>query len=287
MTAWPADRWADVGGRRIRYWVEGEGAPPVVVLGGLGTTVADWVALLPQLAADGQVLVHDRAGLGASDDDPQPRTAGRMVDDLRAVLEAAGLEPPYVLLGHSWGGLVARVFAHRHPEQVAGLVLVDATHEDMITRLATVMNRATYRVMQGLARTGLLQRGLRRSSTMQGYAPAELDYVLDLARPTARTARREALAIPAGIAELANARVVAPDLAVPVVALSAGGLRPRRGPAAKVYGRAHALHEKLATPAGYHQVVPGSGHYVHLDQPAAVLDAVRHVRSAARSNRYM
>lgn len=204
-----------------------------------------------------------------------------MVDDLRAVLDAAELEPPYVLMGHSWGGLVARLFAHRHPEQVAGIVLVDATHEDMITRTAAVTNQLTYRLMQGLASVGLLQRVLRRSRTMQGYAPAELDYVLGLARPTARTARREALAIPASLVELTEARAVTPALGVPVVALSAGGVRPRKGPAAMIYARAHALQAALVSSDGYHRVVPGAGHYVHLDQPGAVLDAVRHVQQAA------
>jgi len=274
----PADRWADLGGRRIRYWLEGDG-PSVVVIGGLGTTVADWAGLLPSMAEHGRVLVHDRAGLGASDQDPEPRTAGRIADDLRAVLEQSGLASPYVLVGHSWGGLVARLMAHQTPDQVAGIVLVDATHEDTVTRGAAAMNHVTYGVLRGLAEIGVLGPVLRRTRTYRAYPPADLDDVLSDLRATSRTARREALAIPAGLRELAEARSLTPLLPCPVVALSAGGVKPHRGPAAKVFGRLHELHRQLTTDAdgGYHQVVEGSGHYIHLDRPTAVLDAVRHL----------
>jgi pimeloyl-ACP methyl ester carboxylesterase len=274
----PADRWAVLDGRRIRYWLEGDG-PSIVVIGGLGTTVADWAALMPDLSRLGRVLVHDRAGLGASDADPEPRTAGRMADDLRAVIAQSGLEPPYLLVGHSWGGLVARLLAHQTPDKMAGLVLVDATHEDTVSRGAATLNHITYGLLRGLATIGVLGPILRRTRTYQAYPPEDLDDILSDLRTTTTTARREALAIPASLRELTSAQALTAVLPCPVVALSAGGVTPHRGPTARVFARLHTLHRELltGTEGGYHQVVDGSGHYIHLDRPKSVLEAVSHL----------
>jgi pimeloyl-ACP methyl ester carboxylesterase len=280
---WPDDRWANVDGRRIRYWLEGSG-PSVVVLGGLGTTVADWTQLVPALSTCSSVLVHDRAGLGASDADPRPRTAGRMVDDLQVLLRESALAPPYLRVGHSWGGLVARLLAHRSPELVSGSVLVDATHEDTVGRGAAAMNALTYRVLQSLAAAGVLRPMLARSRTYRGYPPDAREYALSDLRGTARTARREAAGIPASLEELAAARAAVPTLRCPMVALSAGGTGARRGPTAKAYERLHSLHRELTSrnEDGYHRVVEGAGHYVHLDRPDAVVEAVRHLLGPTR-----
>jgi pimeloyl-ACP methyl ester carboxylesterase len=83
--------------------------------------------------------MHDRAGLGSSDPVPGPRTSLEMVEDVRAVLDAAQIRPPYVLVGHSIGGFNVRVFAGRYPHEVVGMVLVDSSHPDQLTRLASVL----------------------------------------------------------------------------------------------------------------------------------------------------
>jgi pimeloyl-ACP methyl ester carboxylesterase len=270
----PEDRWAQLGGRRLRNWDEGEGAPTVVVEGGLGTTVADWARLLPGLAGLSRTICYDRAGLGDSDPDPAPRTAGRMVDDLEVLLAQAGAQPPYVLLGHSWGGLVMRLFAHRHPQDVGSLVLLDPTHEDTVTSWAPRMNAVTYAVLDLLARASLLPLLLKRSSSLRGYGPAEKAYVLGTARSAAATARREVAGMAESIRELARAQRQA--LPCPAHVLSAGGMRARKGALARAYDRLHSLHRDLAGahPDGRHALVMGAGHYVHLDRPDLVLDTV-------------
>jgi pimeloyl-ACP methyl ester carboxylesterase len=112
-------------GRRINLACIGEGAPTVVLNQGLGLPGMAWSKLQPILAANHKVCAVDRPGYGFSDPGPLPRTAVRSADDMRAALKAAGLMPPFILVGHSRGGFDVRQFAHRYPRETAGLVLVD------------------------------------------------------------------------------------------------------------------------------------------------------------------
>jgi pimeloyl-ACP methyl ester carboxylesterase len=108
----------------------------VVLENGLGSLMGWWRHVPTAVAAFAPVVAYDRAGLGRSDPAPLPRTAPDTTDDLHAQLgalaaeRAAGMTPPYVLVGHSYGGLAARLYAARFPDDLAGLVLVDAAHED-------------------------------------------------------------------------------------------------------------------------------------------------------------
>lgn len=123
-------RYVDVDGLRIHLTDEGAGAPSVVILHGAGESSYSWAHVRRGLAGFTRVVSFDRPGLGASD----PRPSGRPMDpvgELRRLLVAADIPGPYVLVGHSLGGLIARLFAVRHPEDIAGLVLVDSTHESL------------------------------------------------------------------------------------------------------------------------------------------------------------
>lgn len=120
----------DVGGYRLHLHCQGEGAPTVVMDAGQGAPGVAWDLVGPGVAAFTRVCVFDRAGLGWSEPSPKPRLPSVMAEELHALLHRAGIAGPYVLVGHSYGGLNARVFAHRYPDEVAGLVLVDSTHED-------------------------------------------------------------------------------------------------------------------------------------------------------------
>lgn len=277
---WPIDRYADVGGRRLRYWAAGEGTPSILLECGLGTSVVDWAALLPSLATRGRVLGYDRAGLGGSDPDQAVRSAGRMVDDLDTLIDAAAMPPPYILVGHSWGGLVARLFCHRHPADVAGLVLVDPAHEEQFTSTMLALNRISYSALYALGRLRLLPKLLRRMPPVTLYDDRVRTAVLEQgARPaTVRTAWWEVAGIRPSLHELAAAKSASGLLDVPVVVLSAGGHR-QRGPVARALTRVHRLHASLVDEerGGYHQVVDGSSHFVHLEQPELVLAAVDHL----------
>lgn len=129
-TTYPAGgRLIDVGGYRMHLDCRGEGAPTVVMDAGLGGSSLDWSLVQGDLALTAQVCTYDRAGMGWSEVSPTPRTPKHIADELHLLLTNAGLSGPYVLVGHSLAGKTVRMFATAHPDEVAGMVLVDARSE--------------------------------------------------------------------------------------------------------------------------------------------------------------
>jgi pimeloyl-ACP methyl ester carboxylesterase len=130
----------DVGGYRLAIHCVGEGSPTVVLETGLGAPSEYWASVQQEIPGLSRVCRFDRAGRGKSDPPPTtPRTCADMVADLRALLHNAGIPAPYVLVGNSLGGMDARLYAHRHPEEVARLVLVDGSHQEQFTRLSEAL----------------------------------------------------------------------------------------------------------------------------------------------------
>ena len=159
----PPGRLVDLGSHRLHLLELGRGSPTILLEAGLMSTVLSWTELQRCLAESFRVVSYDRAGLGWSDLGPMPRTADRIVGELHSLLERAGISPPYVLVGHSFGGLTMPLFAARFPDVVAGMVLVDPVapaewnpppdHDLRLTRIgAKVCRRAAL-----LARFGLIR----------------------------------------------------------------------------------------------------------------------------------
>ena len=117
-----------IGDRSLWVECEGEGGPTIILESGLGGDHRTWERVEPALAASSRVCTYDRAGIGESDPAAGTRTAADAVDDLAALLDSAGIEGPYVLVGHSFGGAIAQLYAATHPEEVVGLVLVESNH---------------------------------------------------------------------------------------------------------------------------------------------------------------
>src|SRR5262245_10874572 len=148
------ERKVDVGGYRLNLRCSGRGAPVVVLDAGAGEKLQTWDWVAPEVKKFTRVCAYDRAGLGKSDAGPEPRTSERIVAELDALLRRAEVPGPYVLVGHSFGGLNVRLFASLHPEETAGLVLVDATPEDFPAReneLRTLQEREKARTFRALA----------------------------------------------------------------------------------------------------------------------------------------
>lgn len=131
----PPGRLIDVGGHRLHLDCRGSGLPAVVIDVGAGAWSIFVRHIQEQLAGEAQVCTYDRAGMGWSDPGPAPRTNKQMAEELHTLLRRAGVPAPYVLVGHSLGGLNVRVFARNHPSEVAGLVLVESAHENQWNRL--------------------------------------------------------------------------------------------------------------------------------------------------------
>src|SRR5215469_8259773 len=124
----------DVNGRKMHIDCAGQGSPTVILDSGLGDTYLSWQKVQPEIAKFVEVCAYDRAGIGYSDPSPQPRTSRVIASELRELLQAAHVPPHYILVGHSMGGFDVRVYAGMHPNDVAGMVLVDASHPDQENR---------------------------------------------------------------------------------------------------------------------------------------------------------
>lgn len=239
----------DAGGHRLHMVVAG-GGPTVVLESGLGDTREPWAKVQPEAARFSKVVAYDRAGLGRSEAGPNPRTARRIAAELRTALKNAGLAPPFILVGHSAGGLYIRVFAHMYPGEVAGMVFVDPTPEDFFERL----------------------RATQSPEERKEFEEKERDYV-----GRASEGRRAEWASLDGDLEQARAAAPLPD--VPVVLLTGMADEPGKTREAKqLWLSLH--HEWLRTmPNARHVVTDQSGHYIQVDEPGLVVDAIRQIVS--------
>jgi pimeloyl-ACP methyl ester carboxylesterase len=158
----PPGRLLDVGGCRLHLQSAGSGTPTVVLEAGLGGISSAWAWVQSETAEFSHVVSYDRAGLGWSGSDTSPKTAKQVAQRLRSLLQSANTTPPYVLVGHSMGGLFVRVFADLFPKDVAGLVLVDASHPDQQRRSNAIETHMCtgFRMLKGvplLARAGYIR----------------------------------------------------------------------------------------------------------------------------------
>ncbi|MBX3001787.1 MAG: alpha/beta hydrolase [Caldilineaceae bacterium] len=163
LAGFPPGERLDIGGYSLHLRRKGEGTPAVIFDTGLGGTSLLWARALPLVGEFTTACAFDRAGYGDSDPGPAhlPRTSAQIVTELRLLLQRAGLAPPFVLAGHSFGGISMTWYALHHPDEVAGLVLVDPSHPEMFQRVPGFPSSKTMatgmRVIAGLDRWGLLK----------------------------------------------------------------------------------------------------------------------------------
>lgn len=277
----------DVGGRNMHIHCTGEGSPTVILDSGLGDSYLSWHKVQPEIAKFTHVCSYDRAGLGFSDPSSQPRTSKVIAEELRALLQAAGVPPPYVIVGHSMGGYDVRVYASIYRSDIVGMVLVDASHPDQENRFPPELKN-----MEG---------SWRREAEFIAYAmPFGVPRLLGLCDndPTsraadcnARTAREqlaEIKAFPESAAETAATGSLG-DL--PLVVLShdpdkpSGDLPPEIAkPTNEAWERMQVELTHLST-RGTRTIAKNSAHYIQIDRPDVVIEAVRNVVEQARQGR--
>lgn len=135
----PESRLIDVGGHRLNIRCSGEGAPAVMLISGLASDNHDWLTVEEKVSESTRVCSYDRAGLGESDPVDRAPTAQTAADRLHALLSAAGVNGPVVLVGHSYGGFIAQIYGAQHPENTAAVVLVDSLQKDNLVRTREIL----------------------------------------------------------------------------------------------------------------------------------------------------
>ena len=147
--------------RRVEYALTQNGGQAVIFESGLGGTMDWWAKVFPEISKDTTAFAYNRPGYGKSDPASTPRDGKHIVDELRSLLRSKGLNPPFVLVGHSSGGLYMQLFARRYPNEVSALVLVDSTHPAQLKGAGSPENwPAWLRVAFGVATSAVAKEEL-------------------------------------------------------------------------------------------------------------------------------
>jgi pimeloyl-ACP methyl ester carboxylesterase len=236
----------DIDGRLLRMRIEGKGSPAVVLEIGLGGALEEWAAVQPAVARFTKVVAYDR--LGAEDKEPM-LTGREIAHELHTALNRAGIEPPYVLVGQSFGGIYNRIFASMYPDEVVGMVLLDPSQEDFIAWME--LHHPT--------------KCIRKSDVDNWPEGAGIWATLD---------------------EIKSSPPL-PDVPIVVATATRPSNDPVRIEVLPVWTESHADWVRNL-PQGRHVLVPESGHGMHVEASQLVVDLIREVvegqSAPARSN---
>ena len=260
------------GGRRLHYMERGVGDVTVVFESGMGFSRSTWGLIAPVIGDCTRTVVYDRAGLGRSDVDEEPRTLERLADDLDHLLTSLG-EGPFLLVGHSWGGPIVRAVAAAHPERIAGIVLVDQTDENCALYFENSTAKrfaASGPMVQTLARLKLYKLIGGRSGRVQ---PADVtaDHLAE--DFTTRAAATTSAELRDLLTDLAGLRDAPLDLhGTPVTVIS--GTAPARGDGGLRASLTAAHRETAAALGAEFTEAQQSGHLVMFTEPQLVVDEI-------------
>jgi len=266
----PPGQLVDVGGRKMHLWCMGTGAPPVILEAGLGGSSTDWGFVQPEIARITRVCSYDRAGMGYSDPGPSPRTARRIAAELGKLIDRSSLEGPVVLVAASSGGFDVRVFASDHTDRVAGLVLIDASHEDQAHEVPRLARWVPLLSSIGIFR--VLGISFGPSPAMLSPSVRRFDQATRFRAAGYQAAADEIIHIRESASEVRASRRKLP---IPVVVVTGA-----RG--ADATWRNLQRDQVTLSERGCQIVAEESGHLVQIEQPEIVVDAVRTVIDATR-----
>ena len=274
----------DVGGHKMHINCAGQGSPVVVLDSGLGDSYISWRKVQPQIAKFTRVCSYDRAGLGYSESSPHQRTSKVIAEELHTLLHNAGVTGPLVLVGHSMGGYDVRLYASLYHGQVAGMVLVDASHPQQQKRFPPALN-------------DLDASWVREEEFLEFATPFGIPRLLGFCGHDARVRAAECNfhSVREGVAELKTISESAAQTAtadslgdMPLAVLSHDPNTPQPDlpedlvkPTNDAWQQMQTELAQLST-RGTQMIAKGSGHYIQLDRPDVVIEAVHKVVDQAR-----
>ncbi len=289
---------AIAGGRTLNLYCLGRGSPTVVLESGISESSYTWWKVQGRIAKTTRVCAYDRAGMGKSPPGPAPRDTAAEVADLGALLKAAKIEGPYVLVGHSMGGYNARLFASLHGDEVAGMVLVDPSVEGQLQRIGAVSPTGAAGVKNARRFSGHCADPTLKAETFQADCvrkapstfPPELAADFEAMQSTAHYQAFDSEI--ESFIERDSPEVVAQRHAfgaMPLIVLTRTELSNNlpKAEAEAEFKVWNQLHDEVAALSsdGSNRLVQGSGHYIQIDKPDAVVDAVAEVVAKVRAKR--
>jgi len=278
----------------------GHGSPTVVLESGLGAPAICWNFVHPEVAKFTRVCSYDRAGYGWSAAGPMPRTSAEIAKELHALLAVAGEKPPYILVGHSFGGYNIRVYNGSYPGEVVGMVLVDAAHEDQWNRMPPAMVDY-YKKQQESAKwwrllaPAFIDLGIARlaaNAALPSYLPRnfrlEMSYLLQQTKFLAATSSE--LAVLSTSADQVRASGNLGNK--PLIVLTAGktpdaGSLPPGVPMqafaafVNIWRNDLQVREAHLSTRGRQIIVPDSDHMIPFERPDTIISAIHEVWSAS------
>jgi len=263
----PGKRY-DVGGYSIHMLCKGSGEPTVLIDAGLGDDSTDWFDIQDKSSVDTRTCVFDRPGYGWSDAGPQPRNSLIISNEVFKLIQKANISGPLVLVGHSFGGYNMRVFAAQHPQKIAGMVLVDASHENQYEKL-------NIKLPKHFDRKGNILILPKSSDTVSDKAQALKERAFHAARAEISSLYQSTLQV----------KRYHDFPSVPLIVISRG-LSEWKGRddaemREKIWSQLQHDLWKLS-PISQHIFANHSGHDIHLEQPDLIVGAIADVVSMSR-----
>ena len=272
----PPGKLVEVNGRIMHINCIGNKSPTIILDSGAGGFSLEWRNIQHSLSQYARVCAYDRAGYGWSDMGPLPRTTKRIAHELHTLLENAGIHGPFIIVGHSFGGFTAQYFARYYEDEIAGLVLVDSSHDEQVYRLPengkNVVRRSLHQDRSTMVTKAVLH---------EHYPEEEAEVAQQLmARWSAMLTWREEMANYALSARELRDLHHGPILQIPIVVLTRG----KRVWPDTPYGDAmEAAWTELQNELNYMSgnstqvIAEHSGHVIHLDEPELVVDAIHDI----------
>lgn len=271
----PPGMMINLGMHRMYIDCRGFGQPTVLIDVGLADASVNWLPVMASVQHETRICLYDRAGYGWSDPGPGERTTAQITYELHALLELANVPPPYVLVGHSFGGFTARYFATKYPDETVGVVLVESSHPDQVQRLAELDK---------------LPDEKRRITIGRNSNPP--DYLTDMEKKwfflnssrKAIFAQMDELKYFSGSAEQVKTAGPFPDIPLAVITRGVTQLPAIDGKSLEDEWRSMQADLTRLSRQSWQTIVDGSGHNVYLDKPSAVVEDIIKVVILARQN---